>query len=184
MPVVLIAPSMSEPSLLRQWITRAKAGDAAAFEHLLALHSRMVLRTAQRLLLNNADAEDAAQDVFLRLHGSLSKFKDDRALVPWLYRITVNICHDMRRRRKEAVALEDTDEFASAAASAEQMLSDQQRRELMRRAISRLGERERDALVLRDLEGLTTLKWPPSWERRRQPCDHKSRLRAERSGSI
>ena len=155
-PVVSIAHSMGEPTVMRQWIARAKSGDSAAFEQLLALHGRMVLRMAQRLLLNDADAQDAAQEVFLRLHRSLHKFQEDRDLVPWLYRVTVNICHDQRKRRKPAVTLEDVPELAASEADSEQQLNAQQRRLLLRAALASLTERERDAIVLRDLEGLST----------------------------
>jgi RNA polymerase sigma-70 factor (ECF subfamily) len=147
---------MGEPTVMRQWIARAKSGDSAAFEQLLALHGRMVLRMAQRLLLNDADAQDAAQEVFLRLHRSLHKFQEDRDLVPWLYRVTVNICHDQRKRRKPAVTLEDVPELAASEADPEQQLNAQQRRLRLRAALASLTERERDAIVLRDLEGLST----------------------------
>ena len=151
-----IAHSMSEPTVMRQWIARAKSGDSAAFEELLALHGRMVLRTAQRLLLNDADAQDAAQEVFLRLHRSLHKFQEGRDLIPWLYRITVNICHDQRKRRKPMSTFEEAPELAAREADPEQQLNAQQRKMLLRAALAGLSERERDAIVLRDLEGLST----------------------------
>lgn len=154
--VVSIAYSMSEPTVMRQWIARAKSGDSAAFEQLLELHGRMVLRTAQRLLLNDADAQDAAQEVFLRLHRSLHKFQESRDMVPWLYRITVNICRDQRKRRKLSVAFDEAPEPAAREANPEQELNAQQRRSLLRAALAGLSERERDAIVLRDLEGLST----------------------------
>ncbi|HXR75833.1 MAG TPA: sigma-70 family RNA polymerase sigma factor [Bryobacteraceae bacterium] len=147
---------MSEPTVMRQWIARAKSGDSAAFEQLLALHGRMVLRTAQRLLLNDADAQDAAQEVFLRLHRSLHKFQEERDLIPWLYRITVNICHDQRKRRKPAVTFEETTELAAREANPEQQLNAEERRLLLRAALAGLSDRERDAIVLRDIEGLST----------------------------
>ena len=141
---------------MRQWIARAKSGDSAAFEELLALHGRMVLRTAQRLLLNDADAQDAAQEVFLRLHRSLHKFQEGRDLIPWLYRITVNICHDQRKRRKPMSTFEEAPELTAREADPEQQLNAQQRKMLLRAALAGLSERERDAIVLRDLEGLST----------------------------
>jgi DNA-directed RNA polymerase specialized sigma24 family protein len=51
----------------------------------------MERRTAQRLLLNDADAQGAAQEVFLRPHRSLRQFREERDLIPWLYRITVHL---------------------------------------------------------------------------------------------
>jgi RNA polymerase sigma-70 factor, ECF subfamily len=89
-----------EPDSVRHLIHAAKAGDLASFEQIVVLYERLVLRLAQRLLMDRELAQDAAQEVFLRLHGKLGKFQEEKDLDPWLYRITVNICHDLRRRAK------------------------------------------------------------------------------------
>lgn len=147
---------MDEPRLRQQWITQAKAGDAAAFERILGAHAGVVLRLAQRLLLNEADAADAAQEVFIRLHRSLSKVDAERDILPWIYRMTMNVCHDFRRARKASVSISGIAEPASAAATPEELLDAQERRRMMFDALATLTEREREAIVLRDLEGLTT----------------------------
>jgi RNA polymerase sigma-70 factor, ECF subfamily len=156
MPAVSISASMNDPLLRRHWMTRAKAGDALAFERILEAHAALVLRTAQRLLLNDADAADAAQEVFVRLHKSLLKFDDERDVLPWLYRMTVNICRDLRRRRKHSVAIDDLAEPATKDPTPEDLLTADERRRLMFEALAALSERERDAITLRDLEGLST----------------------------
>jgi RNA polymerase sigma factor (sigma-70 family) len=102
---------MIDPSLWRHWIARAKAGDTLAFEHILETHAGLVLRLAQRFLLNDADAHDAAQEVFLKLHRSLSRFDEERELLPWLYRVTANACRDVRRRRGRLSAVESMPEM-------------------------------------------------------------------------
>src|SRR5690242_14629893 len=79
----------------------AQAGDRAAFERLMRQHERLVLTTALRLLGNREDARDAAQEVFLRLYRNLAKVESARNLAGWLYRVTVNVCHDQRRKRPE-----------------------------------------------------------------------------------
>lgn len=147
---------MNDPVLERQWITRAKAGDAAAFDCILESNAQLVLRTSQRLLLNEADAADAAQEVFLRLHRSLAKFDAEREIVPWLYRMTVNICHDIRRRRRPTLVISDVDEPRTPAATPEELMNTEERKRLMYEALGVLSDRERDAIVLRDLEGLST----------------------------
>src|SRR3954447_6122874 len=77
-------------------IAAARGGDMGAFDLLMRRHERLVLMTAVRFLNGNmADAQDAAQTVFLRLHGSLGKFRSESSFPAWLYRITVNVCHDM-----------------------------------------------------------------------------------------
>ena len=77
---------------------RLKSGyQAASFEAVMALHERMVVGTAYRLLGRMEDAQDAAQEVFLRLLKNLNRIEGDPK--PWLYRVTVNICNDHYRRR-------------------------------------------------------------------------------------
>lgn len=147
---------MLEQDLLRQWIRDAKAGDAAAFERIVMLHERMVLRTAQRLLLNPEDAKDAAQEVFLRLHRNLDRFREREELGPWLRRITVNICLDAMRRSRRETHVEGTVDVPCPALDPEEALSRTQQRELIAAALGRLSERERVTIVLRDLEGCTT----------------------------
>jgi RNA polymerase sigma-70 factor (ECF subfamily) len=145
-----------EPESVRRLMQAAKAGDLASFEQIVVLHERLVLRLAQRLLPNREMAQDAAQEVFLRLHGKLGKFQEEKDLGPWLYRITVNICHDLRRRAKPNLPLEVAPLLRDQAPDPEQSVLFAQRRELIVAALDGLTPRERDAIVLRDLEGLST----------------------------
>lgn len=147
---------MPETNLLRELIQEAKAGNTSSFERIVILHQHLVLRVAQRLLLNNEDAKDAAQEVFLRLHRNLGRFQQDQDFTPWLYRMTVNICHDLRRRRREEISLEDAMETQDIAPSAEASVLSRQQRQLVIAALARLTIREREVIVLRDLEGLST----------------------------
>ena len=64
-------------------------------------HERLVLVTALRLLGKMEDAQDASQEVFLRLYRNLGKVRASDNLPGWLYRVTVNVCHDVRRRRPD-----------------------------------------------------------------------------------
>ncbi len=132
----------------------ARSGDLAAFEQILIRYQRPVFATALRLLGNREDAQDAAQEVFLRVHRYLSRFDDVRAFSPWLYRVTVNVCHDMRRRGRETVALED--DFPAAGGDPQAGISAAERRRILESALARLPEKERAAIVLRDIEGLST----------------------------
>jgi RNA polymerase sigma-70 factor, ECF subfamily len=156
MVVPWTAPFMFEESLLRRWMEEAQAGDAASFEQLLRAHEVLVLRIAQRLLCDRDEARDAAQEVFLRLHRSLHRFDGERPLKPWLYRATVNICHDFRRKRRRVVSLEAASETTSRGPSPYAQLAASERRKLVQEALQTIPERERDAIVLRDLEGLET----------------------------
>ena len=156
MAVPLMCQFAVEPESIRRLIQAAKAGDVAAFERIVMLYERMVLRVAQRLLLDREIARDAAQEVFLRFHGKLGKFQEEKDLAPWLYRITVNICHDLRRRSKPEVALELAPTPRNEALDPEQSMELVQRQALVAAALKELSPREREAIVLRDLEGLST----------------------------
>jgi RNA polymerase sigma-70 factor (ECF subfamily) len=144
-----------------EWVRRARAGDPQAFAVLVERHERMVLRTALRLLGHMDQAQDAAQDAFLRLHRHLGTFDESRELGPWLYRVVVNVCRDVARRGRGArlVGLEDAATLASPSEGArvrdEAVALDEQRR-LVQAALLTLPPREREAVVLRDIEGLDT----------------------------
>ncbi|HEX3681235.1 MAG TPA: sigma-70 family RNA polymerase sigma factor [Bryobacteraceae bacterium] len=153
---VWTAAFMLEQSPLRHWIEQAKAGDASAFERIMVLHERMVLRTAQRLLMNAEDAKDAAQEVFLKLHKKLGRFREDKDLAPWLYRMTVNVCLDSKRRVRTGVPREQALEPRDGARGPEEAFRAAQERDLLQAALRQLSERERAAIVLRDLEGCST----------------------------
>ncbi len=132
----------------------ARTGDRAAFDLLMRRHERLVLGTACRLAGNLEDAQDASQEVFLRLYRNLAKL-DAGNLAAWLYRVTVNVCNDARRRRPATVPVDDAAELA-VAGDPQQSADEAERRALLLRSLRMLPEKERAALVLRDLEGLST----------------------------
>jgi RNA polymerase sigma-70 factor (ECF subfamily) len=135
----------------------AKAGDLAAFEQIVLLHQRQVYRTARRLLANHEDAQDAAQEVLLRLHKHLRRFDEVRALSPWLYRVTVNVCRDVgRHRRHHTGPPPDADGTPFRGPDPHVQASLAEQRRLVGAALARLPEKERAAVVLRDIEGLPT----------------------------
>ena len=86
----------SEPD--QSHLEAAQAGDLAAFELLMRQYERLVLVTALRLLGHLEDAQDASQEVFLRLYRNLNKVGASGNLAGWLYRVTVNVCHDAHRK--------------------------------------------------------------------------------------
>jgi RNA polymerase sigma-70 factor, ECF subfamily len=79
-------------------ISLAAAGDASAFQRLVEQHRTMVYRIAYQFAGNHQDAEDIAQDVFVKVYRSLHSFRHDAQLSSWLYRIVMNACIDHKRR--------------------------------------------------------------------------------------
>jgi RNA polymerase sigma-70 factor (ECF subfamily) len=143
------------------WVHRARAGDPQAFAVLVERHERMVLRTALRLLGRLDLAQDAAQDAFLRLHRHLGRFDESREVGPWLYRVVVNVCRDAARRGRGArlVALSDAASLASpgdGVREREDAVARDEQRRLVQAALLTLPAREREAIVLRDIEGLSS----------------------------
>jgi RNA polymerase sigma-70 factor (ECF subfamily) len=143
-------------------IVRAKAGDATAFDQIVVSHQRRIIGLAWRMLGNAEDARDAAQETFLRVYKHLNRFDPTLDFAGWLYRIAVNVCRDLARRRRRdhssfEVVIEagtmaepsSPDDTESAALVAEEHA-------ILRRALATLPEKKRAAIVLRDLEGLTT----------------------------
>ncbi len=142
-------PEAADPDILR-----AKAGDPAAFERIMKANQALVYRTSLRLLGNADDALDACQDTFLRLFRHLDKVDARRPIRPWLYRITVNVCRDLAKRRRAFGAPPMLPALPTADGRAHLHAREQTR--IAETGLRTLSEHERMALVLRDIEGLST----------------------------
>jgi RNA polymerase sigma-70 factor (ECF subfamily) len=151
-----LTPLMFDHDLLRQLIQEAKTGDAAAFERLMHMHERVVLRYSQRILLNREAAQDAAQEVFIRLHKHLNSVDEKRDLRPWLYRTTSNVCYDILRRNKQDLPIDLVVEPVDQNQNPEERMSATQQKLLVFSALKELSVREREVIILRDLEGNST----------------------------
>ncbi len=137
-------------------VERARLGDAHAFDRLMLETQEKVLSVSWRLLGSREDARDASQEVYVRVYRHLSRFRTGKDLQAWLYRITVNVCRDaLRRRRRSPIVAAEMPE-PSVSATAEETLLRAERRSRVLEALDCLPARERAALVLRDLEGLTS----------------------------
>src|SRR6266850_3363762 len=154
--------SFENQTWLRLLIKRAVSGDTVAFEQIMIRSQQKVMALSWRMLGNEADARDASQEVFLKVYKYLGRFKQDQDFFAWVYQITVNVCRDIAKRRQL-----HTDRFASlettatAGLAAEQEGADEaliaaQQRELIAGAMNTLPTKERAAILLRDIEGLST----------------------------
>ena len=138
-------------------LDRAKSGDLDAFDQLMRLHEKQVLSTALRILGSMEDAQDAAQETFLRLYKSLNRLPDILEIKSWLYRVTVNVCRDsLRKRLRHRTEQLSGPDPASIAPDPELAWMNQERGRLVEMALTTLPEKERAAVVLRDVEGLST----------------------------
>jgi RNA polymerase sigma-70 factor (ECF subfamily) len=82
-------------------VARAQENDSAAFKQLVDRHKTKIYYTACRLMGNHSDADDLSQETFIRAYRGLGKFKGRSSFSTWLYRILVNCCMDVWRKRKQ-----------------------------------------------------------------------------------
>ena len=135
-------------------MARIADGDARAFSEIVDTRLERVLAVARRMLGNDSDAEDVAQEALLRLWRQAGKWEGGRALIStWLYRVTVNLCIDRVRAAREVA----TDEVPETAVPGDQQaaLEEEDLRGFMDRALTELPERQRLALVLFHYEDLS-----------------------------
>lgn len=145
--------------ITRDVLERLQKGDAEAFEDLVTAYQHRVFAVAYRMLGNRAEAEEAAQEVFLRVYRALGDFRGEARLSTWLYTITSRLClsrlGSAERRlahvRDEAVL----DGLASAETNVAAALEQREQQAVLQRAISELPDDRRIVVVLRDLEGLS-----------------------------
>jgi RNA polymerase sigma-70 factor (ECF subfamily) len=155
-----MAPQESDRAL----VDRAKAGDGEAFGTFVRRHQKRVFRLAVHLLKNAAEAEDVAQEAFVRAYGALDRFDGRSEPFTWLYRITVNLSLNAIRSRKTARAGGNTDDPRLEAALVERRpgLADPARQATDRElglalcdGVDSLSETLRTTLVLVTIDGLS-----------------------------
>jgi len=131
-------------------------GDAEAARELTDRMLPRALSVATRVLGDRAEAEDVAQEAMLRLWRIAPDWQTGQAKVStWLYRVTMNLCIDLQRKRRGGtVALDDAPDPADNAPSAAEQLVAKARSDALQDALAQLPDRQRQAVVLRHLEEL------------------------------
>ena len=140
------------------FLERLRAGDARAFEELVASHQHRVFGVALRMLGSAAEAEDIAQEAFLRAHRSLPEFRGDAKLSTWLYTIVSRLCLNRLASRDRKAVRHGEEVLLRVADPRGDPQTDAERGELesaLHRAIAELSEERRVVVILRDLEGLS-----------------------------
>ncbi|MEM7508768.1 MAG: RNA polymerase sigma factor [Pseudomonadota bacterium] len=137
-------------------LTRFASGDQAAARALTERLLPGIVRQAWRVLGDQAEAEDVAQEVMMKLWRQAADWRPGEAKVTtWLYRVTQNLCIDRIRRRKPVTDIDDIAEPADGRPSVLEQLTTQERNRALADAIAELPDRQREALVLRHFEALS-----------------------------
>jgi RNA polymerase sigma factor (sigma-70 family) len=141
-------------------IERCLRKDNSAWEAIVARFRRKVFHIAYKFTGKHDEAEDLTQDIFLKVFKSLDKFNRDADFSTWLSSVARNYCIDNYRagKREREVVVEDLVAFDLAPASfgnPHRALEDQDRRSFLRKGLDLLPEKLREAVVLRDLQGLS-----------------------------
>jgi RNA polymerase sigma-70 factor, ECF subfamily len=147
-------------------VQRVQRGDKLAFDLLVKKYQHKVVKLVARYLRNSADAEDVAQEAFIKAYRALPQFRGDSAFYTWLYRIAINTAKNalVSRDRNPVefdLDLQNVEESHTLQArladpdTPESLLATEEIRETVNRAIEALPEDLRTAIVLRELEGLS-----------------------------
>ncbi len=149
----------------RELIRRCQAGDESAFECLVKKYQRDLLHIVSWNVGSAAEAEDIVQEVLCKVYFSLRKFDNERPFYPWLRRVAINQCFDELRRVRRRKILRFTELSEQEARTLERFMANHQEdlsntssrsadelRSLMQKILERLPEKQKMALVLRDLK--------------------------------
>lgn len=136
----------------RALVAKAQRGDPRAFRQIFDRHAPGVRRFLGDLLRDDALADEAVQETFVRAHRSLGGLRDDAKLAPWMFGIARNVAHERMRSRRASrreQPLAEDDRPAGAAPSPEQLLLRREADDVLATALAGLDESRRAALVLR-----------------------------------
>jgi RNA polymerase sigma-70 factor (ECF subfamily) len=147
----------------RELVRRAQGEDKEAFEELIRRHQHRVFAVAGGILRRREDVEDIAQQVFVKAYFSLKRFDQRAAFSTWLYKITVNECWDLLRKKKVRPLVYESDlseeQARQVITSAEKVnpwpdISEKiEARENVQKLLEGLDERDRLMLILKEVEG-------------------------------
>jgi len=150
-----------ETLAIEMLVRRALAGDCRAFEQIVLQYERRVMTLSSRLLRGMDEAQDATQEVFLRAFKYLHRLDVRRPVEPWLMRITVNVCRDIQRksnrRQRTFCSVPSTENEAPCnAPDPYSGFAREQERQRLWKTLNELPEKEKMAVILRDVEGFST----------------------------
>lgn len=151
---------MDEAELIRL----CKKGDREAFNEIVLKYQNKVVNIAYGMLSHQEDAEDAAQEVFIKVYKNISSFKGESSFSTWVYRITANTCNDILKKRiqKKTVSIYGNDEdgaedmiLPDTSKPHEEKLEEKELQTEVRKAIGKLKGEYSELITLYDLEGFS-----------------------------
>ncbi len=131
----------------RRWVAKVRQGDESAMNMLLTKHRRRILRAAANVLRDSHEAEDVAQEAFLKAFREIHRLRDDKAFGGYLYKICVRLCMDRLRSRKPEPSMIERTEPSQG--------SQIETRVLVEKLLRKLSPDLRLTLVLREMEQLS-----------------------------
>ena len=143
-------------------IKKAIDGDTRSFEELIKSYQLYAYNISLKMMGNEEDAKDTAQDALIKVYKNLNKFKGDSSFSTWLYRIVMNTCKDELRRRKNVISIDEKMEVEDGEISLQlesttyNPVTEYERNDIklkMQLAISKLPENNRAVIILRDIHG-------------------------------
>src|SRR5262252_3398713 len=144
-----------EPDRERELVERCRRGEVGAFEELVDRYKSLVFAMIMRTIPDRSQAEDLAQDVFLRVHRGLPYFRGEARLSTWIYRIVINVCaQETSRQRPPAVSLDDPAARLRTPSTVDRQFSDFELRERLEKAIQQLPPQYRVLIAGHYLQGL------------------------------
>jgi RNA polymerase sigma-70 factor (ECF subfamily) len=145
-------------------VEACQAGEASAFDVLVARWEDRIRGAAFRFLGSEEEARDVAQEAFLKAYRALGSFKREARFSSWLYQIATNLCRDRlrRRRTRASVSLEELEEtgpvIVETGPGAHERLLQKDLARVVRRAVHALSEEQREVVILKEYQGLTFLE--------------------------
>jgi len=144
----------------KELIHKIQGGDRLAFNQLVLKYRNRVMGIASRMLGDRIEAEDLAQDVFVKVYLALPKFQGEALFTTWLYRITANSCLNRRRGSRAAIQASDRADdpeptLSDPSSNPHDLLEQKELKLSLEKAIQSLPEEQRVVLILRDLQGLS-----------------------------
>ncbi len=143
-----------------QLMLRTGEGDRTAYKLLVDRHLRIFLSFAARVVGDRAEAEDILQEAFIRVWKNAAKWDQGRKtrFTTWFYRVVMNLCIDVKRKRKPTIELDEAFEVFSGAAKPDEYMSDKQMAQMIAKALVQLPERQRIAMTLCYLQSLGNME--------------------------